>query len=163
MKLSYPRQVVVVSCRGEVKDRFSVDKKTKDNLITLSWHSPVSFEPLLYAIMIGKTRYSYQLIKKSKVFCVNFMPKELQKEVVFIGTHSGENIDKFQEAKLEKEEAESIDCPRLKQADGVFECEVINELEAGDHVIFIGKILKIVKNKNSKRIFQDIDGFTTTR
>ncbi len=165
IELSYPRQVILVTSRAFVKSKFSAEKEHKDNVFTLSWHSPVSFNPELYAIMVGKTRYSYQLIKESKVFAVNFMPIELKKEVLFCGRNSGEMMDKFKETGLEKEECEKIDCCRLKQALAVLECHVINEVEAGDHVIFIGKVLHAKQNQKGKRIFQAQGGkdlFTTT-
>ncbi len=159
-----PRQVILVSCRGEVKARFSPGKEIKDNIMTLAWHMPVSFDPPLYAISIGKERYSLNLIKESNVFVVNFMPFELKKEVLFCGRNSGEHIDKFEETGLEKEEAERIDCCRIKQALGCLECEVVNQIEAGDHVIIVGKVLNIKENKKGKRIFQvKGDRFTTTK
>ena len=161
-EITSPRQVILVSCRAEIKSRFSPEKEVKDNIITLAWHMPVSFEPLLYAISVGKERYSLDIIKKGNVFVVNFMPFELKKEVLFCGRHSGEVIDKFKEAGLKKEEAETIDCPRIKQALGYLECEVVNQIEAGDHIIFIGKVLKKELKKNIKRIFQTKDRFTTT-
>jgi flavin reductase (DIM6/NTAB) family NADH-FMN oxidoreductase RutF len=162
--VAYPRQVILVSCRGEVKEKFTPNKVIKDNIMTLSWHMPVSFDPPLYAISVGKERFSYKLIKDSSVFAVNFMPIELEKEVLFCGRNSGEHIDKFKEAGLEKEEADRIDCCRIKQALAFLECEVVNEIEAGDHVIIIGKVLNIKKNKEGKRIYQvKGDEFTTTK
>jgi flavin reductase (DIM6/NTAB) family NADH-FMN oxidoreductase RutF len=91
------------------------------------------------------------------------MPIELKKEVLFCGRNSGEHLDKFKETGLEKQEAEKIDCPKIKQALACLECEVVNEIEAGDHVILIGKVLNMKKNKNGKRIYQvKGDKFTTT-
>lgn len=162
--VAYPRQVILVSCRGEVKEKFSPNKVTKDNVLTLSWHMPMSYDPPLYAIAIGKGKYSLNLIKESNVFVVNFMPIELEKEVLFCGRNSGEHMDKFEETGLEKEEADKIDCCRIKQALAYLECEVVNEIEAGDHIIIIGKILNIGNNKEGKRIYQvKGDKFTTTR
>ena len=152
--IAYPRQVILVSSRAYAKSIFSPDKEIKDNIMTLSWHSPVSFAPELYAIMVGKERFSYKLIHESKVFVANFMPYKLKKEVLFCGRISGENVDKFKETGLIKEEADTIDCCRIKQAIGCFECEVINEVEAGDHVIIIGKVLKTVSKRKDKKIFQ---------
>ncbi|MBW2966670.1 flavin reductase family protein [Candidatus Woesearchaeota archaeon] len=161
--IAYPRQVILVSCKGEVKAKFSPEKEIKDNIMTLSWHMPVSFNPPLYAISISKQRYSYNLIKESNVFVVNFMPIELKKQVLYCGRNSGEHLDKFKETGLEKQEAEKIDCPAIKQALSHLECEVVNEIEAGDHIIFIGKILNMKKNKKGKRIYQvKGDKFTTT-
>ena len=67
-------------------------------------------------------------------------------------------MDKFKETKLEKEEAKSIDCPVIKQALATLECHVIQEVEAGDHIIFIGKVLNITENKKGKKIFQKQSG-----
>ncbi len=159
-----PRQTILVTSRAEIASKFSPEKKIKDNIFTLSWHMPVSHEPSMYAISSGKERFSTKLIKESKVFVVNFMPLKLEKEVLFCGMHSGEHIDKFKETGLEKEEAEKIDCARIKQACGSLECKVVNEIEAGDHIIFIGEVINIKLNNKEKRIFQkEEEIFTTTK
>ncbi|MBD3248999.1 hypothetical protein GF336_03060 [Candidatus Woesearchaeota archaeon] len=158
-KIAHPRQVILVSTRGKVKSKFSPEEDEKDNLFTLSWHMPVSNEPQLYAISSGKERFSTKLIQESKVFAVNFMSSEFEKEVVYCGTYSGEHIDKFEETGLEKEESEKIDCPRIRQAMACLECEVVNEVEAGDHIIFIGKVINSISKKQGKRIFQMNDRF----
>jgi len=162
MSIYNPRQVALVTSRAEVN---LIGKSVlKDNIITVAWHMPVSFEPMLYAVSIGKTRFSCRLIKESKAFAVNFMPFELQKNALFCGTNSGEHIDKFEKSGLEKEECSSIDCPRIKDALAHIECEVINEIDAGDHIIFLAKVLKSEEKKEGKRLFQD-EGrrFTTTQ
>jgi flavin reductase (DIM6/NTAB) family NADH-FMN oxidoreductase RutF len=162
--VAYPRQVILVTSRAEVNTKFSPEKQTKDNIMALSWHSPVSFSPELYAVMIGKQRYSYKLIKESKIFVVNFMDIKHEQAVLYCGRNSGEHIDKFQETVLEKEEAEKVDCCRIKQALGCLECRVIQEVEAGDHVILIGEIVHSSENKKGKKIFQvEGDIFTTTK
>ena len=159
-----PRQVILVTSRAEIKTKFSPEPVTKDNIFTLAWHMPVSVDPPLFAISAGKTRYSAKLIHESKVFVVNFMPLKLKGEVLFCGRHRGEDVDKFKETGLEKEEADKVDCPRIKQALGYLECHVVNEIEAGDHIIFIGKVLNMNLKTQDKRIFQKGgDVFTTTK
>jgi flavin reductase (DIM6/NTAB) family NADH-FMN oxidoreductase RutF len=149
-----PRQVVLVTSRAHMTPRFKAKEEEKDNIITVAWHMPVSFEPPIYAVSIGKTRYSRELISKGKAFVVNFMPYEMLEQVVRCGTISGEHINKFKEAGLEKENADTVDCCRIKNALAYLECEVEQEIEAGDHIIFIGKVLKTGKNREGKRIFQ---------
>jgi flavin reductase (DIM6/NTAB) family NADH-FMN oxidoreductase RutF len=158
-ELTGPRQVVLVSSRSRMD--IMGKEAEKDNIITIAWHMPVSFEPKLYAIAIGKERYSCSIIQKSKSFVVNFMPYELKDKALFCGTHSGRHTDKFRE--LEKEESDNIDCPRIKQAAAFMECEVINQIEAGDHIIFIGKVVNSQVKDISPRLFQDSKDFTTTR
>ena len=152
--LTNPRQTILLTCRAE----------GKDNVMTLDWHTPLSFEPMMYAVSIGKTRYSLEPVRKSKVFVVNFVPKELEKAVLYCGRHSGRNIDKFKEAGLEKEEAETIDCPRIRGALGYLECQVEKEIEVGDHILFIAKVTKAHLKQKAKRLFHLFnDKFTTTQ
>jgi flavin reductase (DIM6/NTAB) family NADH-FMN oxidoreductase RutF len=157
-----PRQTVLVTSRADVD--VAGKSMEKDDIITLDWHTPLSFNPMLYAVVIAKARFSYKLIHESRVFAVNFMSIDNKKDVIFCGTNSGEFIDKFEETKLTKQEADKIDCSVIKESLAVIECEVVNEVEAGDHVIFIGRILGKKLNKEGKRIFhKDNYEFTTTR
>jgi flavin reductase (DIM6/NTAB) family NADH-FMN oxidoreductase RutF len=141
--LANPRQVILVSTRAE----------GKDNLIALSWHTPLSFEPMLYAISVGKTRYSLELLRKSKCFVVNFMDKKFENEIWYCGSHTGKKVDKFKETGLEKEEAETINSPIIKQCLGYLECQIIKEIEVGDHILFIGQVKKYDLKKEGKRLF----------
>ncbi len=161
--ITNPRQTILVSARAKVS--ILGREVLKDNIITLSWHMPTSFEPMLYAVAIGKTRFSCKLIQKSKVFVVNFVPMSFEKEAAYCGRNSGEHIDKFDEANIIKEESEKIDCPRIKDAIAFMECEVIEEIEAGDHIIFIGKVLNSqLRDEGAERLFQKSGtDFTTTR
>jgi len=156
-----PRQSVLITTRAKM-DVMGKDIE-KDNIVTIDWHMPVSFEPKLYAISIGKTRFSHEMLRKSECFVVNFMPFSLKEPVLFCGRNSGRLIDKFQETKLTKKEAQTIDCPIIKQSLAYLECSIISELDSGDHTIFIGKVLKSEEKKKSKRLFHvEKDKFTTT-
>lgn len=151
--LTNPRQTILVTCRWQ----------GKDNIITMDWHTPLSFNPMMYAISVGKTRYSLELIRQSRVFVVNFMIKDYEKEVLYCGRHSGKNLDKFTKTNLEKEGAEKIDCPRIKQALGFLECQVVDEIEIGDHVLFIAQVVSSGLKAQGKRLFHLWgDKFTTT-
>lgn len=151
--ITNPLQTILLTCRDQ----------NKDNVITLDWHMPLSFDPMMYAVSIGKTRFSLDLIRKSRVFVVNFMSKDFKKEVIYCGTNCGENLDKFSKSGLEKEEAEKINCPRIKGSLGYLECQVEKEIETGDHVLFIGKVVSYDLREKGKRLFHlGGDQFTTT-
>ena len=158
-----PRQVVLITSRTHMVPKFRAKAEEKDNVMAVAWHMPVSFEPPFYAISVGKQRYSLEMIRKGRSFVVNFMPYTMKKKVLSAGRISGEHTNKFAEIGLEKEDAETIDCCRLKDALACLECEVEQEIEAGDHIIFIGRVLKAIKKKEGKRIYQTGgDKFTTT-
>ena len=159
-EITDPIQVVLVTSREEMD--IMGKKKVKDNIITLAWHMPVSFNPNLYAIAIGKTRFSCDIIKKSKAFIVNFIPFELKESAMICGTKSGMHFDKFKESGLGKEEGKNVDCPRIKEALAYIECGVVNEVDAGDHIIFIGNVLNSEFKKSGKRLLQMSRDFTTS-
>ena len=150
--ITNPLQTILLTCRAD----------GKDNIITLDWHMPLSFEPMMFAVSIGKTRFSLGLVRTSKVFVVNFMGKEAESEVLFCGRNSGRSVDKFATSGLVKEEAKTINCPRVAQALAYLECEVIDEMERGDHILFIGKITHAEEKSKGKRLFHlEADKFTT--
>jgi len=158
--IHHPRQTILVSSRETIE--IMGKEIEKDDIITVSWHMPVSFKPELYAISIGKQRFSAEIISKSKAFVVNFIPYTLKETAIFCGTHSGKHMDKYQEAGLTMEEAESIDCGRIKEALAYLECEVINEVDAGDHIIYIGKVVNKEEKDHEKRLLQGGKDFTTS-
>ncbi|MFQ6010016.1 MAG: flavin reductase family protein [Candidatus Aenigmatarchaeota archaeon] len=151
--LTNPRQVVLITSRW----------KGKDNVMTADWHMPLSFGPMMYAVAIGKTRYSLELIRKSGCFVVNFIPKEMEKQAVYCGYHTGKDKDKFKASGLGKEESESIDCPRIKGALACLECKVEEEKEVGDHILFIVSVSATKFVKRGLRLFHLWGkNFTTT-
>ncbi|MBR9690196.1 flavin reductase [Candidatus Woesearchaeota archaeon] len=157
-----PQQTVIVSCVGT--KRIMGKEEKIDNMIVLDWHMPGSFDPALYIISIGKTRFSLDLVRETGVFAVNFMAREFEEQVMFCGSNTGLKFDKYKETGLTPIDCEKIDCKYVKEAEAVLECEVIDEFETGDHVCFVGKILKFHTFGNKPRLLH-LGGrdFTTTR
>lgn len=157
MGIANPRNTIIVTCK---------DKDFED-ATTLSWHSPISHTPFLYGIFLAKKRKSYEIINKSKEFCINFLTENQEDLALFCGTKSGHNINKFKEKPIEKEECESIDCPRIKDCSAYLECKVKEVIELGDHYMVIGEVTKQVDGNNKKKLLQsNISGpftFTTTK
>jgi len=146
-----PRQVIFVTSRARIN--LFGKNTTKDNVTAINKHMPVSKKPMFYAISLHKDRFTLDLIRSSGVFCTNFCGKELKEAMLFCKEHNGKHMDKFNRAKLSKKEANTIDCPLIDQHKGVFECSVINEIETGDHVILIAKIMHMQKEFDAPRLF----------
>lgn len=137
--LLYPRQTILVTTNLE----------GKDNIITLDWAMPVSFEPCLIAISVAPQRFSSNMLKGSKEFVVAIPTPEMEEAVLYCGSHSGKDTDKFKETGLTKQKAEKISAPLIKEAGANIECRLVDTIEAGDHSIFIGEILKVHKTNDS--------------
>ena len=132
--ISNPKQTVLVSCREEQSSG------PKDNIITIDWHMPCSSEPPLYAIAIGKKRYSLGLIRASGCFVVNFISESQSKEALFCGRHSGLHIDKFKECNFTKKDASTIDCAYIGEACAHIECEIEQEIDTGNHILLVARV-----------------------
>ncbi len=116
--------------------------KDKSNIITIAWQTPVSIKPPALAISVGKERFSLELIRKSGEFIVNIPSWDLLEQMLYCGTHSGRDVDKFKETKLTPEKAEKLlKAPKIKECIGAIECSVIDYREIGDHVIIFGEVI----------------------
>ncbi|MBI4145385.1 flavin reductase family protein [Candidatus Woesearchaeota archaeon] len=163
MAIHDPRQLVLITCRGKAV----VLGKARDaqDIIATSWHSPASQDPALYAVFVSnKLDFALNLLRHSRVFCVNFIVYELRAQAAFCARHAGEHIDKFKETELTGAECEKIDCPRIAEAVAHIECELQEDRTIGDHVLLVGKVVASeMKDARAKRLFQLGDAFTTTK
>ena len=144
-KRKYPESVVLVA---------SMDKEGHPNIITLGWSMCTSFVPPMVAISVGKTRYSHKLIAEGKEFVLAFPHEGMKEEVLYCGTHSGREVDKFKKTGLTAVPGKHVRPPLIKECLMNMECRVVGELDTGDHTIFAGEILTAyVSEKSGKRLY----------
>lgn len=105
------------------------------------------------------------IIRDSGCFVVNFVSFSFVDKIKSAMSISGDFSEKlndvgFVEASCEK----LVDCFRLKEALGHLECELVEEKELGDRVMFVGKVLFSNLVRDDNRPFHvEGDRFTTTR
>ncbi len=136
-----PLKEVLVTSRASVGKLLSSEMEERDNIAAVEQHMVVSREPLLYAIALPKDSFSYELVSKAQAFVVNFVPEHLKGAVSFCSSASGKHVNKFRKLKLAMEEAEKVDCLRLKDASAFLECKVSHRVDCGKYELFIGKVL----------------------
>lgn len=118
----------------------------KFNGITVAWITRVSWDPVMVAISIGKAKYSHELLSKAEGFCVCVLGKEAESIAMRFGTLSGRDSDKF--AGIPHTFTER-GYPVPAGTIAYMECEKVGSCDAGDHTVFIGKVVgdKILKNE----------------
>ena len=117
------------------------DAGNKPNLMPIGWMMCCSFEPPMLALGVGQSRYSHQLLVKTRT-CVIALAGEGQAELLQrTGTCSGRTVDKFQELNIPFRRGLQADCPLLTEAAVNFECEVTDRMATGDHTVFAVRIL----------------------
>lgn len=109
-----------------------------ENGLTVSWFSQISFEPPMLMFSIAKTHYSTDILKDHPTFVLNLLSADQKDVAAHFATQSmlGEDkIDKFP-TKLAKS-----DVPILAEALAYFDCEVREQVEAGDHLLIVAEIV----------------------
>ncbi len=119
----------------------SIDKKGRPNVATLAWITTVSADPPLVAIAVGRMRYTHECISATREFVLNLPTMDILKEVHLAGSISGREGDKFDRTGLTPAESIAVRTPCVKECVSHLECKVIDTKEAGDHTIFIGKVI----------------------
>jgi len=145
IKTRYPEQVVIAIAK---------DKHGKANPVTLGWTMIVSGEPPMMAIAVYKGHYSVKTIRQSKCFTIAFPSSEMADAALFFGSKSGRDTDKFAEFDCRVEPAKVIDSVLLSDSVANFECKLEWQKAAGDHIIFVGRVVASqVNTKHKKRLY----------
>jgi flavin reductase (DIM6/NTAB) family NADH-FMN oxidoreductase RutF len=142
IKTKYPEQVVIAVAK---------DKDGRANPVTLGWTMIVSGNPPMMAIAVAKKHYSIGTIRHSKCFTIVYPSSEMADAALFFGSRSGRDVDKFAEFDCKTETAKAIDSVLLADAVANFECTLQSETEAGDHIIFVGKVVSSHANTEPKK------------
>ncbi len=112
---------------------------SRANGLTVAWLSRASFSPPLISVSIGKTRFTHDLVKKSRVLAVNVLAEGQEDIARHFGFRSGREVDKF--AGLETRTA-ITGSPILQGIAAYLDCRVVGEIEAGDHTIFVAEVVE---------------------
>ncbi len=145
IKTKYPEQIVIVIAK---------DKNGKANPVTLGWTMIASGEPAMMAIAVASKHYSIEAIRHSRCFTIAFPSSQMAEAALFFGSRSGRNVDKFAEFDCQTETAKEIDSLLLSKAAANFECSLVSETQAGDHIIFVGQVVESHVNTDpQKRLY----------
>lgn len=128
----YPVPAVMVSC---------ADPEGKPNIITVAWAGTVCSDPPMVSISVRKSRYSYDLIRKSGEFVINLTTKKLVRAADYCGVRSGRNVDKFAECRLHAAEAQKVGAPLIQESPVNIECKVRQVMELGTHDLFLAEVV----------------------
>jgi flavin reductase (DIM6/NTAB) family NADH-FMN oxidoreductase RutF len=72
----------------------------RPNIMTMSWHTMIDFEPPIIGCVISDRNYSFQTLITTKECVINIPTAELAKQVVGCGNCSGQTVDKFHTFRL---------------------------------------------------------------
>lgn len=116
--------------------------KGRANVMTLSWHCMLEFEPPLVGFVLSSENDSFALLKASRECVINIPTVELAKQVVAVGNSHGRKLDKFAAFGLTAQPAARVQAPLIAECFANLECKVVNTRLVNTFNFFILEVLK---------------------
>jgi flavin reductase (DIM6/NTAB) family NADH-FMN oxidoreductase RutF len=124
--------------------------KERPNIMTLSWHTMLEFEPPLVACVVSDRDYSFDLLKKSRECVINIPSVEIAHQVVGCGNTTGAELDKFERFSLTPKPAEKVDAPLIEECYANLECRVVDTDMVSRYCLFVLEVVKAWTNPSVK-------------
>lgn len=116
--------------------------KGKSNVMTMSWHTMMEFEPPLVGCVVSNGDFSFDALKATRQCVLNIPTAELAGKVVGCGNSSGRRVDKFTSFGLTPEPASLVGAPLIAECYANLECRVIDTRLMNRYNFFVLEVLK---------------------
>ena len=133
----------------------TTSRKGRVNVMTMSCHMMVEFEPPLVACVVSGANYSFAALRATGECVISIPAVKLAGKVVAVGNSSGRNIDKFAEIGLTPARAKKVAAPLVAECFANLECRVADTRLVNNYNLFILEVLQAWKDpaqKNPKTI-----------
>ena len=117
-------------------------KKGRANIMTMSWHTMMEFEPPLVGCVISNRNHSFAILKATKECVINIPTVKLAEQAVACGNTSGRSVDKFKAFGLTAVPAARVAAPLIDECYANLECRVADTRLVAKYNFFILEVLK---------------------
>ena len=125
-------------------------KKGRANIMTMSWHTMMEFEPPLVGCVISNRNHSFAILKATKECVINIPTVKLAEQAVACGNTSGRHIDKFEAFGLTAVPAARVAAPLIDECYANLECRVADTRLVAKYNFFILEVLKAWNDPSQK-------------
>ncbi len=129
----------------------TTSRNGRPNVMTMSWHTMMEFEPPLVGCIVSNRNYSFGLLKATQECVLNIPIADLAAKVVGCGNTSGRRTDKFKVFRLTPVPAACVAAPLIAQCYANLECRVIDTRLVAKYNFFILQVLKAWIDPSRKR------------
>ena len=116
--------------------------KGRANVMTMSWHTMMEFEPPLVGCIVSGRDFSFDALKATRQCVLNIPTVELKATVVGCGNTSGRSVDKFKDFGLTPVPAALVDAPLIAECYANLECRVVDTRMVNRYNFFVLEVLK---------------------
>lgn len=112
------------------------------NVMVMSWHMMVDFEPPLIACIVSNRNHSFAMLKATKECAINIPTANLARAVIGCGNTSGRRVDKFKTFGLTRVPASRIKAPLIDECFANLECRVVDTRMVARYNLFILEVIQ---------------------
>ena len=109
----------------------------KLNIMTMSWHMMMEFEPPLVGCVISGRNHSFDILTRTCECVINIPSVELAKQVVGCGNTSGRSVDKFKSFGLTPKPAVQVAAPLIDECYANLECRIADTRMLNKYNMFV--------------------------
>ena len=117
-------------------------RKGRANIMTMSWHTMMEFEPPLIGCVISGRNASFDALRATKECAINIPTLDLAKQVVGVGNCSGRTVDKFARFGLTPVEASQVQAPLIAECYASLECRVADTRLVNRYNFFVLEVMQ---------------------
>jgi flavin reductase (DIM6/NTAB) family NADH-FMN oxidoreductase RutF len=117
-------------------------RRGRANVMTMSWHMMVEFEPPLVACVVSGANHSFVALQAAGECVIAVPARRLARQVVQVGNSSGRRIDKFAAFRLTPLPAERVRAPLIAECFANLECRVADRRMVNRYNLFILEVVK---------------------
>jgi flavin reductase (DIM6/NTAB) family NADH-FMN oxidoreductase RutF len=114
----------------------------RTNIMTLSWHTMMDFEPPLVGCVISNRNHSFDMLQATLECVINIPSVEMAEKVVGCGNTSGAKIDKFEKFGLTPRPAAQVGAPLIEECFANLECRVADTRMVPEYCLFVLEVIK---------------------
>lgn len=129
----------------------STARKGHPNVMTMSWHMMVEFEPPMVACVVSSASYSFDSLRATKDCVIAVPAVELAEKVVKIGNCSGRDCNKFEAFGLTQRPAERVAPPLVGECFANLECKVVDTRLVSTFNLFVLEVVKAWRETRQRR------------
>ena len=129
--------------------------KGRANVMAMSWHMMVEFNPPLVACVVSSADHSFAALRATRECVIAIPARKLAPKVVAVGNCSGRDADKFERFRLTPVPAERVAPPLVAECFANLECKVADTHLVNKYSLFVLEVLKAwtdPQQKNPKTI-----------
>jgi len=116
--------------------------KGRANVMTMSWHTMMEFEPPLVGCIVSGRDFSFDGLAATRQCVLSIPTADLAEKVVGCGNTSGRRVDKFKEFGLTPVPAALVGAPLIAECYANLECRVADRRLVNRYNFFVLEVIK---------------------